>query len=342
VNGYLLAQEPVTMIDAGPVVATTLPAWERAVAAAGMRLRDVEQIVLTHQHWDHIGAAELMREATGAPVLAPVGVAPYASDFAAAIGQEVAFYAALMAAHGVPAGFAADALEIFDTLPCYVGRTELDAQLADGDELRAGGVRLTVLARPGHSVSDTLFADVDAGEALVGDHLLEVSVPVVMPPVELCLPAAASHRTPARRALAEPSLSEPTIAGPELGERPLPADRLLRSGLPEMLDSLRRTDELELECALAGHGGPIRDVHAAVARAVVFYRRHDQPILATLARGPATAWELVRARDAVVRDGDALYKLASTLGSLELLRSEGRVVQLDSGGDGPPRFGCSA
>lgn len=314
VNGYLFPDEPVTIVDTGPAVPTTLPVWLGALAEHGLRPDDVEQIVLTHQHWDHIGAAEQMREVTGAPVLAPVGVAPYVSDFAASIEQEVAFYAALMEAHAVPTGRAAEALAVFDALPGFVGRTELDIALVEGDELRAGEHLLRVLARPGHSVSDTLFVDLDAGEALVGDHLLEVSSPVVMPPVEL-------------------------VAGRTGGKSG--TGTLLRSGVPEMLDSLRRTDELGLSLALPGHGAPVRDVSAAVARALAFYRRHDEPILAALARGPAGVWELVLARDSDVRGGDALYKLASTLGSLELLLAEGRVVQLADAGGGPPRFALS-
>ena len=44
--------------------------------------------------------------------------------------------------------------------------------LAEGDEIRAGGRDLRVVARPGHSTTDTLFVDDRAGLALVGDHLL--------------------------------------------------------------------------------------------------------------------------------------------------------------------------
>ena len=44
--------------------------------------------------------------------------------------------------------------------------------LSDGDVIRAGGRDLRVVARPGHSTTDTLFVDDAERIAFVGDHLL--------------------------------------------------------------------------------------------------------------------------------------------------------------------------
>src|SRR3954466_2850421 len=51
--------------------------------------------------------------------------------------------------------------------PCTVG-----VRLADGDAIVAGGRTLEVVARPGHSTTDTLFVDRRAALAFTGDHLL--------------------------------------------------------------------------------------------------------------------------------------------------------------------------
>jgi glyoxylase-like metal-dependent hydrolase (beta-lactamase superfamily II) len=308
VNGYLFADSPITIVDPGPAVETTVPTWLAALAAHGLQPRQVEQIVLTHQHWDHLGAAQALRERTGARVLAPPGVRRYVTGFAEAMAAEVAYYTTLMRTHDVPEELTTQALAVFAGIVPYVETSELDAELPHGSQLRVGGHTLTVLARPGHSPTDTVFADLEAGVALVGDHLLEEYPSIVMPPVQA---------------------------------PPVPASALLRSGMPEMLDSLRATERLGLSLALPGHGAPVSDIPAAVARSVEFFRRHDAQILDALARGSATAWGLVLSRDPEPRGADALYKLAATLGALEMLGREGRVEQLGEE-RGAPRFGRAA
>src|SRR3954466_15336324 len=63
--------------------------------------------------------------------------------------------------------------------PCTVG-----VRLADGETIVAGGRTLEVVARPGHSTTDTLFVDRRAALAFTGDHLLSQisSTPEICPP----------------------------------------------------------------------------------------------------------------------------------------------------------------
>jgi glyoxylase-like metal-dependent hydrolase (beta-lactamase superfamily II) len=57
VNVHLILRDPVTIVDSGPL---TDSAWEVLVAglaAHGLAVADVEQILLTHGHHDHYGLA---------------------------------------------------------------------------------------------------------------------------------------------------------------------------------------------------------------------------------------------------------------------------------------------
>ena len=58
-----------SILDAGYDYPPARAAWESGAAAVGCDLgRDVDRIVVTHFHPDHIGAARWLHERTGAPV----------------------------------------------------------------------------------------------------------------------------------------------------------------------------------------------------------------------------------------------------------------------------------
>ena len=66
VNCYLIEDEPLTLIDTGPNSGKSLDDLERALAAHGRRIEDLELIVLTHQHMDHLGLLEILARRSGA------------------------------------------------------------------------------------------------------------------------------------------------------------------------------------------------------------------------------------------------------------------------------------
>src|SRR6202008_2171646 len=70
VNVYLIAEDPVTIIDTGPKTKEAVAALRDGLRAAGFRVSDIRRIVLTHAHEDHCGLAKSLRdEARNAVVL---------------------------------------------------------------------------------------------------------------------------------------------------------------------------------------------------------------------------------------------------------------------------------
>jgi glyoxylase-like metal-dependent hydrolase (beta-lactamase superfamily II) len=70
VNVYLIAEDPITIIDTGPKTKEAVEALRSGLRAAGFRVSDIRRIVLTHAHEDHCGLAKSLRdEAKNAEVL---------------------------------------------------------------------------------------------------------------------------------------------------------------------------------------------------------------------------------------------------------------------------------
>src|SRR5215204_5884930 len=57
VNTWLLPGDPLTLVDTGPREDEALSALEVGLARAGVRVEDIELVLVTHHHLDHTGLA---------------------------------------------------------------------------------------------------------------------------------------------------------------------------------------------------------------------------------------------------------------------------------------------
>src|ERR1700750_839769 len=62
VNVYLIAEEPLTLIDTGPKTKEAIEALRAGLRRAGGRGSHSRRIVLTHAHEDHCGLAKQLRD----------------------------------------------------------------------------------------------------------------------------------------------------------------------------------------------------------------------------------------------------------------------------------------
>ena len=290
VNAWLVKGEPLTLIDTGPHDDAALSALEAGLAAAGMRVEDIELVLVTHHHLDHSGLATTIAARSGARVAAYERAAAYGAHYEERGEADRRFSLALMRHHGVPDAMIATTEEFWDFLRRRSDPYHAEVVLGDGDVVRAGGRDLRVLARPGHSTTDALLVDDRERIAFVGDHLL----------------AKISSNTEIYPAL------EPT------GSRP--------RARVEYLDSLRRTAAMPLERLLTGHGEDITDHAELVVRRIAEHDRRCDRILAALREGPATAYTIATDLwpEHTVSE-QPLLVVWEVLGHLDLLLDAGRV-----------------
>jgi hydroxyacylglutathione hydrolase len=118
-------------------------AW---VQASGITVRG---ILLTHAHFDHIGAVQPVREALGVPVyLHPADLPVYALGAASAARWNLPFIQPGAPEHGI----------------------------AQGQTFTAGDLTLTAREVPGHAPGHVVFVDAASGVVVAGDTLFRGSI----------------------------------------------------------------------------------------------------------------------------------------------------------------------
>ncbi|MFF9347092.1 MBL fold metallo-hydrolase [Streptomyces sp. NPDC014734] len=149
------------LVDTG--VPGSAPAVLDALDRLGHRPEEVRQIVLTHSHLDHMGAAADLVAATGARVLAGALDAPFVRGTAP---EPVAAHtAAEHTLHEQVMAGLADA----DVPP--LKHVPVDIELNDGDTLDGWGEPVRVLHVPGHTPGSIALHLTSSGVLFPGDNI---------------------------------------------------------------------------------------------------------------------------------------------------------------------------
>jgi glyoxylase-like metal-dependent hydrolase (beta-lactamase superfamily II) len=144
-NCFLLRREGsdrILVVDPGEEA-------ERIVAAIEATGAQVEAILITHCHFDHIGAVTPVAAATGAPVYCPAIETPILSDIMAFVPWEG-----------------------FGPFESY----EADETVEGGETLELAGLEIDVIFTPGHSPGHVTYSVRGEDAIFSGDVLFQGSV----------------------------------------------------------------------------------------------------------------------------------------------------------------------
>ena len=308
VNCYLIDDEPLTLVDTGPNSGKSLDELERALEVHGRRIEDLELVVITHQHMDHLGLLEVVARRSGADVAALHLLAPYLADFRGSATADDDFAQAVMRRHGIPQEMATVLGSVGSAFRAFGSRGDVTRELRDGDRLRLRDRELEVLHRPGHSPTDTIFWDERRRILIGGDHLL----------------AHISSNPLISRRLEEPASPGDLEGQAAASSRP--------KALLQYLDSMRATREMPVQMVMPGHGDPVLDHVELIDERLRMHDRRARRIAGMLAEGPLTAFEIATQMWGNVAVTQAYLTLSEVLGHLDLLVLEGAVTELEQGG----------
>ena len=300
VNCYLIEDEPLTLVDTGPNSGKALDELSQQLAAHGHSIDDLELVVITHQHIDHLGLVEIIVEHSGADVAALGIAARRLANFAEDAELDDRFAAELMLRNGIPENVVIALQSVSGSFRAWGGRARVTRPLADGETLALRDRALRALHRPGHSPSDTVFWDAERRILVAADHLL------------------------------------PTISSNPLISRPLDGSSERTQALASYIESLRQTRAMPAAIVLPGHGDPITDHVELIDERLEKTERRKRKIQGLLASGPKTGHELAQELWGNVAVTQAFLTLSEVIGHLDLLMNEGAVREVED--EGVARF----
>ncbi len=224
VNAYLFTEPEVILVDCGENTPDTQKALEAGLAEHGLNISDIQKVVITHAHLDHIGQAGRIARASGAEVWVSDLVYDWAVNTEEKWRGRLEFIHRNFAQYGVPTQihqgvvqFMRKFLEYWESVPA----TQARRFPIDGT-LEMGGQTWQTIYAPGHCVNQTCFYAPKTQDFLAADMLL-ARTPVVV-----------TERDPDQ-----------------------PQTRI--RGLIQMLDSFDKIYEMDIDWVYPGHGEPFQD-----------------------------------------------------------------------------------
>lgn len=288
VNCYLVAEDPVTLIDAGPKTKEALATLKEGLRRAGVRVFDIKRILLTHTHEDHCGLAKTLRDETkGAEVLV------HGWETGHRAGRlEYDAHRALLTRAGVPDGEITGMRRMYEGVRRYADALEDDEhrEIVDDEEVKFASGSLRVVHTPGHTPGSCSFVREADRTVFAGDCVLKRITP-------------------------NPILSPDPVD---------PAKRF--PSLAEYLVSLARVRSFSPTLIYGGHGEPVTDYEELFNRYLRAIRERQAEVVRLVPQAGATAWEVAQKMFPGADDVHRFLAVSEAAAHLDLAHAENKIA----------------
>jgi glyoxylase-like metal-dependent hydrolase (beta-lactamase superfamily II) len=255
VNVYLFLGKQVTLLDTGTLKTAKL--LQAVLNEIGVSFSDINQIVLTHGHLDHYGAARRIIAGSkgGIAIVGHREDKNLVEQGWDVPRKQFAKYFKLM---GVPLTHQFSLLLVRWVFASMAESASIDRFLSDGEKILMGDYEATVIATPGHTRgSISLYLEKEK-MLFSGDQVL-------------------AHITPNAFVMLEADVDLPR-----------------RLSQVEFYESLRKLEALAPRMVYPAHGKPIADLAETAAMFREQFSLRQKKILSILGEGPATVYRIAR------------------------------------------------
>lgn len=286
VNSYLIKSKPYTLLDPGPETAEAVNFLKESLSRAGVKVKEIERVVLTHGHTDHCGLAKWAAEEAGAKIYVHEREIPKFRRIYDYIEEKMPF---LLEA-GMPPEWIREIRKMPDPLP----RPELPKEgvitVQGGEILEMEEGSLQILHLPGHSSGHICLYDEKRQNFFSGDFLLK-------------------HISP--NPLIEAVPENPTC-------------RL--ETLRQYLDGLNVLEKLAVRVTWPGHGENINEYRATIAKAKKHHKHRLEVVLSVLDNKSMSTFQAMQIIYPDVKNFEIYLGISEVLAHLDYLSAEGKVT----------------
>lgn len=290
VNVYLIKEEPLTLIDAGPKTAEAAKILREKLRREGVDFADIRRIVLTHAHEDHCGLARTIRdEAKNAEIFVHHWETGHL--FGRLAREE---NRKLMMRAGVPDAVFAEMQAMYAEISLLTDALSEGefSELADEQELEFASGSLKVLHTPGHTPGSCSFVREANRTIIAGDCVLKRITP-----------------------------------NPIVSPDPIDSERRFNS-LGEYLVSLAKIRNYAPTLIYAGHGEPITDFEEIFNRYVRAIDERQKNVISLVSKTGVTAFEVAQKLfpDAIDADVHRFLAVSEAVAHLDFARQNGKIA----------------
>lgn len=285
VNVYLVKGDALTLIDTGAKTEDSKEALSFQLGELGLKIKDIEQVILTHHHPDHAGALSFFEQ--DVPVYGHQNNQRWLEWNDEFVQLHDRFFFDIARQFGVAEELRAKLVDYRDEMNIYTKKT-LSGFLSEGDSL-PGLPGWTAIETLGHAQSHLSFLREKDGVSIGGDHLLARISP-------------------------NPIMEPPLLPG---GERPRP--------LLQYNQSLEKMMKLPISKVYSGHGIEIENVNELIEFQVTRQHNRAMLVKEMLKEKPLTAFEVCQRLFPRVYQIEVGLTMWETIGQLDYLANIGEI-----------------
>ena len=292
VNCYLIPGKILTLIDCGFSTKGNWEIFQNKIEEHGYQVGDIEQVLVTHEHRDHIGLLSEILAHTKAIVRAPKAIQNYLETPVIVKEQLGQFTKLLFQSVGFPKDQLQQVFQFWEMIKINQKVEAIDRiqYFEEGDHLFFADTIWEVLCTPGHCLSQTVFIQKEEKRIISSDMLLPIApMPIIM----------------------------------EDPDRPGQATK----ALVQLLQSYDRLKAYEFDTVYPGHGPVFRNANAVIELQLARIQLRKEECYDCIKDGLLTPYQINRKMYPYQQMPPDFSGLYMVLGYIDLLIEEKRILK---------------
>jgi len=292
VNCYLIPGEQLTLIDCGLYTEENWQHLKEMINSHGFKVSDIEQVIITHEHRDHIGLLPEIMANSDAIVRAPKVIKGWFSQPEEMKKLQGEFNGRLFNSLGFPKKELAKVDHFFEgeLMGRKVGQMDRFYFYTEGERLRIGEDDWEILNTPGHCPNQFVFLQKEQKRIFGSDMLLPITpMPIIVEDVN--------------------NYGQPTRS------------------LHELLASFHRLLKFDIQMVYPGHGPIFVGANAMIEKQLARIEIRKEECLEAIKNGISTPFQINRKMYPYQNMPPDFSGMFMILGYIDLLEEEGRITK---------------